>query len=271
MGSSIITILISAAVIGIIGLLAGVGLAIASVKLAVPRDEKAEAIQELLPGANCGACGFSGCSGYAAALAKGEAEPNLCAPGGIDCATAIAELLGTSVGDFSAKAAVVACNGCNQNTQDKLEYSGLKSCSAAVQLFGGKGSCSFGCIGFGDCMNVCSNNAITICDGVAKIDLRLCGACGQCIPACPKHLISIVPIKEQAVVRCSNHDKGAETRKVCSVGCIGCMKCQKVCEAGAISVVNFLAHVDPDKCTNCGKCIEACPAKCISELCEINP
>ena len=93
MGSSIITILISAAVIGIIGLLAGVGLAIASVKLAVPRDEKAEAIQELLPGANCGACGFSGCSGYAAALAKGEAEPNLCAPGGIDCATAIAELL----------------------------------------------------------------------------------------------------------------------------------------------------------------------------------
>lgn len=267
MGGSVLTVIIAIAVVGFIGALAGVGLSIASVKLAVPRDEKAEEIEELLPGANCGACGFSGCSGYAAALAKGEAATNLCAPGGAAAAKAIAAALGQEGGEFVPTAAVVACNGCEANTQDKAFYAGLQSCAAAMQLFGGKGSCSYGCIGFGDCAEVCDNDAIVIEDGVAKINFAQCGACGKCVKACPKHLISIVPIKPQAVVLCSNRDKGAETRKVCKAGCIGCMKCQKVCESGAISVKNFVASVDPEKCNNCGACIEACPVKCIAPFC----
>lgn len=246
-----------------IGLLAGLILAVASIVMAVPKDEKAEAIQELLPGANCGACGYSGCSGYAAALSKGEAKPGLCAPGGPETAKAIGKLLGSGDVEMEQKVALVYCLGSQDNTTDKMDYDGLSSCAAAVQLAGGASSCRFGCLGLGDCVKACQYNAITVCNGVANIDPAACKACGQCVSACPKGLIHLAPVKPQAVVRCSNCDKGAATTKVCKVGCIGCMKCVKTCEAGAIRVENFHAIVDPEKCTGCGTCAETCPRHCI--------
>ena len=259
-------ILIPILIVAGIGLLAGVILAVASVVMAVPKDEKAEAILEVLPGANCGACGFSGCSGYAAALSKGEAKAGLCSPGGEECAKACAELLG--VGDVAVekKTALVHCMGSYDMTSDKMRYDGIRSCSASTFLAGGITSCRFGCMGMGDCAAACPYGAISVCNGMASVNPEKCRGCSQCVAACPKGLISFVPLKKQAVVRCSNCDKGAQTMKVCKIGCIGCGKCMKACEYGAVKVQNFCAQVDPAKCVGCGKCVEACPRHIITLL-----
>lgn len=259
-------ILIPVLIVSGIGLVAGVILAIASIVMAVPKDEKAEALLEVLPGANCGACGFSGCSGYAAALSKGEAKVGLCSPGGEACAKECAALLG--VGDVAVekKTALVHCMGSYDMTSDKMNYDGIESCSASTFLAGGITSCRFGCMGMGDCAAACPYGAISVCNGMAAVDPKKCRGCSQCVAACPKGLISFVPLKKQAVVRCSNCDKGAQTMKVCKIGCIGCMKCVKSCEYGAVQVENFCAKVDPAKCVGCGKCVEACPRHVITLL-----
>ena len=231
-------ILLPVLIVAGIGLLCGLGLAIASIVMAVPKDEKAEAIEEILPGANCGACGYSGilpgancgacgysgCAGYAKALSSGEAPVGLCSPGGAAVAAATAELLGVAAGEVEYKTALVHCMGSHDNTTDRMKYQGIGSCAAAVQLYGGISSCSFGCMGLGDCAAVCEYDAIKVCNGVASIDPTRCKGCSKCVQACPKHLISFVPLKPQAVVRCSNCDKGGVTRK----GGVTCMKC-KVC------------------------------------------
>ena len=259
-------ILLPVAIVAGIGLLAGLGLAIASIVMAVPKDEKAEAVLEVLPGANCGACGYSGCSGYAAALAKGEAQPGLCSPGGEQVSQAVAAILGVEAGQTEYKTALVHCMGSYDNTADRMRYQGIASCVAAAQLFGGTGQCSWGCMGLGDCAAVCEYGAITVCNGLASIDPTKCKGCSKCVKACPKKLISFVPLKQQAVVRCSNCDKGAVARKNCKAACIGCMRCVKACEQGAVEVKNFLARVDAHKCTGCGKCTEVCPQHCITLL-----
>ena len=257
-------ILIPVLLVAAIGLIAGAGLSIASVVMAVKTDEKAEVIRECLPGANCRACGYSGCDGYAAALSNGEEkQTGLCAPGGPDAAKAIAEVLGVEAGDVARKTALVHCHGTCEKTSDKMEYHGVGSCLAATQLFGGKGQCSYGCIGFGDCVKVCEFDAVRVCDGVAVVNPGRCAACAKCVEACPKHLISLVPAQKGAVVRCSSHEKGAKVRKDCAAGCIGCMKCVKACAFDAIHVENFLAAVDAEKCTACGKCAGECPQSCI--------
>ena len=261
-------ILLAIILVASIGLIAGLGLAIASVVMAVPKDEKAEAIRACLPGANCGACGFSGCDGYAAALAKGETtETNRCAPGGNDVAKEVAKVLGVDAGEVKPMAAVVHCNGTSENSKMKLNYQGVQSCAMAAQLFGGPKECVYGCLGFGDCVEACPYDAIQICDGVARVNPLLCRACKKCVATCPKGLIELVPLYEaKAAVLCKNHNKGAFTRKECKVGCIGCMKCTKVCEHDAIKVENNTAHVDYDKCVGCGKCEEACPVGAIHLL-----
>ena len=258
-------IIIAVVIVAAIGLIAGLGLAIASVVFAVPVDEKAEKIRECLPGANCGACGFTGCDGYAAALSKGETtECNLCTPGGNDTAKQIGEIMGLSVGKITPMVAAVMCQGNRTNVEDKLEYSGVHSCKMATQLFGGPKNCVYGCIGFGDCAEVCPYDAIFICDGVARINPDKCRACKKCIAACPRQLIDLFPLDTtKAAVLCRNHDKGAQTRKQCKAGCIGCMKCVKACPVEAVSINNFCATVDYDKCIGCGKCHEACPVGAI--------
>lgn len=257
------TILIAALVVGAIGLVVAVVLSFASVFFAVPVDEKVEKLNEALPGANCGACGFSGCSGYAGALAKGEAQPGQCPVGGDEVAKAVAAILGVEAVSSAPQSARVMCSGSCDNTNKKLVYKGIQSCAAASQIFGGGGQCSYGCIGLGDCVKECEYGAIKVCNGVAVVNEDLCKACKKCAAACPKKLISIVP-KKSAAVLCSNFDKGAQTKDDCKIGCIGCMKCQKVCESGAVKVESFKATVDPALCTLCGKCVEACPKGVIS-------
>lgn len=246
-----------------IGLVAGFILAVASVVMHVPKDEIAEKIKDILPGANCGACGYSGCEGYAKALSGGKANIGLCSPGGKTVAEGISKILGANVSNIEYKVAVVKCSGMSSNTDTKMIYQGVKSCSAANQLYSGPGNCSYGCIGFGDCLKVCKYGAITICDGVAVINPQKCVGCSMCVSACPKGLIEFIPIKKQAIVKCSNCDKGAKTKKDCSAGCIGCMKCAKVCESNAIIVENFVAKVNPEKCIGCGKCLDVCKQNCI--------
>lgn len=262
------SILTAVLIVGIIGLVCGIALAIASIVLAVPVDEKAEAITEMLPGANCGACGYSGCAGYAAALSSGETtDTALCNPGGNEVSQQIAEYLGLSAGSIEPMTAVVLCQGIYANATTKMNYKGVQSCKMASQLFGGPKDCVHGCLGLGDCVRECTYHAINICDGVARINPAICKACKKCIAACPKGLIELLPLnKSKAAVLCKNKDKGAVARKECKMACIGCMKCVKVCEAEAVTVKNFNAHVDIDKCTGCGKCHEVCPVGCIDIL-----
>ncbi len=253
------SIIFAVVLVAVIGLIVGLVLAVASVLMAVPRDEKADAILEQLPGANCGACGFSGCSGYAAALSAGKAELGLCSPGGQAVIDAVAPIIGKDSVQAEPKAAFVHCAGTNDNTSPAALYQGVLSCAAAAQLYGGPGGCSFGCIGLGDCTAVCEYGAIKVVNGAAVADASLCAACAKCVAVCPHKLITIEPKRTHAIVQCANCDKGAQTRKVCEVGCIGCMKCVKLCESGAVKVIDFHAVIDADKCTGCGKCAQGCP------------
>lgn len=260
------SILIPVLIVAVIGILAGAGLSAASIIMAVPKDETAEKLAEALPGANCGACGFSGCSGYAEALSKGEASVGLCPVGGKAVADECASILGVDAGSMTPKAAIVRCLGTCDNTSVKMDYTGFDSCAAAVQLYGGMNSCRFGCIGLGDCAKECDYHAIELCNEIAIVDRDMCVGCGKCAKVCPKQLIEITPRKQAAQVMCSNKEKGAVTRKNCKVGCIGCMKCQRSCPSGAIKVENFVAHVDRELCTGCGKCISECPTHALHEI-----
>ncbi len=258
-------VFIAVLIVAAIGLIAGIILSAASVALWVPVDKKQQQIRDCLPGANCGACGYSGCDGYASALAKGTAEQGLCTPGGNDTAQSIAKILGTDAVSVKKVVAAVKCNGSCNHTDSMFVYQGVKTCATANQLFSGGGKCSFSCIGLGDCAAVCTEDAINISDGIASVDRKKCKGCGRCVSACPKGIVELVGINS-AFVSCSSKDKGAVTRKNCTAGCIGCMMCAKNCEVGAVTVENNLAHINSNICTGCGKCVSVCKMNCISVL-----
>ena len=263
-------ILIAVIPVVIIGIICAAMLVVASKLMAVKEDERFPAVRDCLPGANCGACGFAGCDGYAKALCESSETPaNLCIPGGDSVAKQLSEVLGVEFEDVEEQVAVVHCSGDCEHTQDKYEYHGIESCAAAKLMFGGKGSCSYGCLGFGDCAAVCPQNAISVVNGVAEVCSADCIGCGLCARTCPNRLISLVPYRKAAVVKCSNRDKGAVTRKACSAGCIGCKKCEKVCPNGAIKVSDNVAAIDYGKCKDCpdfAACAENCTTKCISTM-----
>ena len=252
-------ILLAVLIVSGIGLLLGAFLVLANRFFAVEEDETVKELCAILPGANCGACGFSGCSGYAAALAENkQTETTRCPVGGNETAQKIAALLGVAAGEVAVKKARVRCQGFYDAKGKKSIYEGISSCHAATMLYGGDSACIYGCLGYGDCVGACDKQAISICGGVALVTPSLCKGCGKCVTACPKHITEMVSEKESAYVPCSNKDKGAQTKKVCQTGCLGCKMCAKVCEAGAIRFEGGLAVIDDSLCTGCGKCIAAC-------------
>lgn len=258
------TIVLAVVAVTMIGLICAVILAIASKVMAVPVNETYAKVRECLPGANCGACGYAGCDGYADALANGMTDQvNLCVPGGNSVARQVGAVLGVDAGEVTPKVAVIHCGGNCDSTGLRTDYQGIHSCAAAMLMYGGNGNCVFGCIGYGDCMSVCPQNAICIERGIAHVDPRACEGCGQCAKKCPKNLITIENRTVKTLVTCHNQDKGALTRKVCSHGCIGCYKCVKACPEQAITVENFLARIDYSKCRNCGECAKVCTTGCI--------
>ncbi len=247
-----------------LGAVLGLILAIAAKVFDVPIDERVAAVREVLPGANCGACGEVGCDNFAAAVVAGTQPVNGCPVGGAAGSAAVAAIMGVEV-DLNAapKVARVRCKGtCGRSTQ-KYEYFGIADCTAAAQSFAGGKACSYGCLGLGTCVRACPFNAIDIVDGVAVIDEAACQACEKCVAACPKNLIEMVEKKKRFTVGCRSLDKGGEVRKYCTVGCIGCTKCTRVCPKQAISMQGAVAYIDSSLCVNCGACVKACPTAAI--------
>jgi len=245
--------------VALIGLICGVGLAVCSSLMKVKEDERLPLIRQCLPGANCGACGYSGCDGYARALLEPGVKTNLCIPGADAVAMQLSQLLGVAAEDVIEQVAVVHCGGDCKSAPASHDYRGIQSCAAARLLFGGDKHCVYGCLGLGDCAKVCPKGCIDIRDGIARVDAGQCMGCGLCAKACPQQIISLVPDVGKVVVLCANRDKGAQTRKDCAAGCIGCKKCEKVCENGAIAVKDNHAAIDYALCTGCGSCVQACP------------
>ncbi len=266
MDISVATIMLPTGIVSAIGLVCGLGLAVASKLFAVKEDERIELIREVLPGANCGACGCAGCDDYARAVCEGTAEPNKCIPGGAATLEGINRILGTDAQAGQRMLAIVACTGRKSITGKRYEYKGLPTCSAANLLHAGGGKCQYGCIGFGDCVRGCPFDAIHLEEGVAVVDRSVCTGCGVCVDTCPKALISLIEDNDSAFVTCSNKSKGAVAMKVCEESCIGCMRCVKACDSDAITVKDNLAFIDTVKCTNCGACIAVCPRKTISYI-----
>ncbi|WP_066504368.1 RnfABCDGE type electron transport complex subunit B [Abyssisolibacter fermentans] len=266
--SLINSIVYPAVTLGGLGLIFGAGLGIASKKFAVKVDPKVEAVRAALPGANCGACGYPGCDGYANAVAAGKAPVNGCPVGGAAAAEKIAEIMGVNAGAGVKMVARVLCNGTTCNAHEKFDYAGIEDCKAASMVAGGSKSCQYGCLGLGSCLDVCDFGAISIVDGIAHIDKEKCTACGKCIKACPKAVIQLVPYDQKVVVDCNSKEFGKDVKSKCSTGCIGCQMCVKACPFDAMTFENKLAKIDYDKCKNCMVCAEKCPTGAIYALLE---
>lgn len=256
-------IVIAIVVLAIIGLIIGIALVAAGRKFHVDVDERETAVRDVLPGNNCGACGYAGCDAMAAAIAKGEAPVNGCPVGGAPVAAKIAEIMGTTADETVKKAAYIHCAGDLSATKPVGRYVGLTDCRAVYDAGLHLWSCDSGCMGLGSCVRVCPQNAISVKDGLAVVNQEKCVACGLCVKECPQKLIELLPVKKICAVACSSCDKGAAVRKNCSAGCIGCHLCEKQCKFDAVHVVNNLAKIDPDKCVGCGACMRKCPAKVI--------
>ena len=257
-------IIIAAAVVGILGILIGIFLGIASEKFKVEVDEKEILVRNELPGNNCGGCGYAGCDALAKAIAAGQAEVGACPVGGASTAEKIGAIMGVAGGTAEKKVAFVKCKGTCDKTKVQYNYYGVDDCKKVSVVPGaGEKACTYGCMGYGSCVKACAFDAIHVVDGVAVVDKEKCVACGKCVSSCPNHLIELVPYKAEHLVQCSSHDKGKDVKSVCESGCIGCTLCTRQCEFDAIHMENNLAVIDYEKCTNCGKCAEKCPVKVI--------
>ncbi len=256
-------IILAALIVGIIGLAFGLLLALAAVIFKVEVDDRITKIEEVLPGANCGACGYAGCSAYATAVVENGAPVDCCSVGKGNVAQQIGGIMGKAVAAKKPVVARVLCGGNCEKAQDKYDYSGVADCRAAAKLAGGPKACQSGCMGLGTCVSVCKFDAIHIENGIAVVNEDKCTACGMCVKACPKNVIELMPQDKTVTVLCKNKKSGKEVNAVCKAGCIACGICEKNCPFEAIAVKDNLAVIDYEKCKSCGICANKCPKQVI--------
>jgi Na+-translocating ferredoxin:NAD+ oxidoreductase RNF subunit RnfB len=261
------SIVYSALSIGGLGLVFGLGLGVAAKVFEVKVDPLVPIVREALPGANCGACGYAGCDAYAKAVVEEGAAVTCCPVGGASLVVELSKIMGVEAVVVAKQVAYVKCQGNCERAVEKYEYNGVMDCKNA-NFLQGKGSkgCEFGCLGLGSCVRACEYGAIDIVDGIAVINKDKCVACGLCVLECPKNIIEMVPDDKKVRVACASLDKGKDAKSNCSTACIACKMCEKACEYDAIKVVNNIAKIDYDKCTQCDACVEKCPTKAILHL-----
>ncbi len=248
-----------------LGMLLGAGLAFASRFLSVRKDERIAALEAVLPGLNCGACGYAGCASYAAAIAGEEASLTLCAPGGEDAAKGISEIMEVEFnGTIEKKVPQVHCRGGQGRSEYEFDYFGIKDCNALYALLGGNKVCKFGCLGLDSCIQVCPAGAIDYdSESLIWVDKEVCIGCGKCVEVCPTGVMRWIPYSADYIVVCNSTDKGARVRKYCSVGCIACKICEKKSPEGGYKVEDFLSKIDYNTEGERKSGAEACPTKCI--------
>ena len=259
-------ILYAALILGAMGLVFGLVLTFASKIFEVPANPTRDAIREVLPSANCGACGYPGCDGCADAIAAGKAPVNACPVGGAEVGAKIASIMGVEpASGADRKVARVICQGDCGTAKEKFEYNGIMDCVAASTVNDGYKACGFACLGLGTCVKACQFDAIHIdpVRRIAVVDEDKCTACGKCAEACPKSVIELQSVSAPVALLCRNTAKLKQVMDVCKVGCIGCQKCAKACKFGAITMENNLPVIDLEKCRGCQMCAEACPTGAI--------
>ncbi|MFP4416069.1 MAG: RnfABCDGE type electron transport complex subunit B [Chitinivibrionales bacterium] len=259
-------------IVGGVGLFFGIILGIASKKLHVFSDPKIEKIQEVLPNANCGACGYPGCAAFAKAVAEGQADPTGCIPGGSKVASQVAEILGIAAGESEPMMAVVHCKGGKNEAKERAQYEGIQDCVAATIAGNGSKVCPDGCLGLGTCVRACPFDAIYINDnGVAVVNPDKCTGCTKCVASCPRSIISMIPRVHKIYLACNNHDRGAKVKKYCSVGCTACTLCVKATPSGAIQMKDNLPEMDYSQDENFVPAANKCPSNCFVDLVKVRP
>ena len=240
-----IAIIIATVVVAVTGLIIGLLLGVAGEKFKVEVDEKESKVREALPGNNCGGCGYAGCDAAAKAIAAGEAPVTVCPVGGSPVAEQISAIMGVAAEAAEKKVAFVKCAGTCEKAESKYNYYGVTDCVAAMSAPGeGDKACRYGCLGLGSCVKACPFDAIHVIDGIAKVDVEKCTACGNCVAICPKHIIELQPAKAEFLVRCNSLEKGKEVKDKCDAGCIACGMCVRVCKFDAVHVENNIAYID---------------------------
>jgi len=266
MNTIIITLIVSFSLAFILGILLGFFKKVFS----VPVDSRIQEIRNVLSGGNCGACGYPGCDAFAKAVAEGKAPITGCAAGGETVAKLLGNIMGVNA-SATKKLSILACQGSKEHTQLRGIYNGVKTCKAAKISINGTKMCQFGCIGFGDCVQVCSFDALFMGDdGLPHVDLKKCTGCGMCANICPQNLFKLVGENTKgSIPLCSNTSNSKTILKQCKKGCIKCGKCVRSCKYEAISLVNNIPVIDYEKCTSCGDCVKECPTKVLTLIEDI--